>query len=254
MANCGENTNKSQFYVCFVALPYLNKKSQVIGSMISGFDVLKLMEKCGSEEGAPTRRVSVSDSGQYLPELEAAKAKAKADAEARAPKLFDDQLPGYPSAFEWFVVDLRKARKDRYEQQKLAKMNFVRREREAKGKDYDAEAMAEKQFNAFLQEFRPKWIAQHAVDDGEINEKQLRQDAKREFAKNPEDADNEASLYSEAEFKWLRLSERERNYYFRRAQELPLANQRVLNVQRPNPFNPLPFAAFQDLSRDTRFL
>ena len=41
--------------------------------MKSGFDVLKKIELCGSEEGTPSRRVSVCDSGQYIAEYEAAK-------------------------------------------------------------------------------------------------------------------------------------------------------------------------------------
>jgi len=258
MANCGENTNKSQFYICFVATPYLNKKSQVIGSMVSGFDILKTIEKCGSEDGTPTRRVTVSDSGLFSEEFEASKVEAKRIAEEKAPKLFDDQMAGYPSAFEWFVVDLRHARKDRYEQQKLAKQDYVRREKDAKGETYDVEEMQAKRLDTFLQKYRENWIAENKVKlelgDIVVDEKQIRKEGKREFSKNPEDAENEESLYSEAEFKWLRLSEREKMYYMRKAQELPIANQRVLNVTRHNPFNPQPFQAFMDLERDTRFM
>jgi hypothetical protein len=38
--------------------------------MISGFDVLKLIEQCGSEDGTPTRTIKVCDSGEYNPAYE----------------------------------------------------------------------------------------------------------------------------------------------------------------------------------------
>jgi len=121
MANCGPDTNKSQFYISFVALPFLNGKSEVIGEMISGFDTLKLIEKCGSEDGTPQRYIKVCDCGEFKPEFEAEKKRLEEEAQAKIPKLFDDEFSGYPPAFEWFVVDLRKQRKERYEAQRLEK-------------------------------------------------------------------------------------------------------------------------------------
>jgi cyclophilin family peptidyl-prolyl cis-trans isomerase len=44
LANCGPDTNKSQFYICFVATPYLDKKSEVIGEVppLRAFPLIRL--------------------------------------------------------------------------------------------------------------------------------------------------------------------------------------------------------------------
>ena len=49
-----------------------------------------------------------------------------------------------------------------------------------------------------------------------------------------EDASDEKGLYSEARFKWLRLSKREKDYYEAKAAELPMALRRAEHEQSRN--------------------
>lgn len=51
MANSGPNTDGSQFFLTFVATPWLDGKHTIFGEVVSGQDVLKELEKCGSQSG-----------------------------------------------------------------------------------------------------------------------------------------------------------------------------------------------------------
>ncbi|XP_069125760.1 peptidyl-prolyl cis-trans isomerase A-like [Argopecten irradians] len=64
MANCGENTNGSQFFICTVKTPWLDGKHVVFGKLIEGFKTLKEMEKLGSDSGQTRKRVVIADCGQ----------------------------------------------------------------------------------------------------------------------------------------------------------------------------------------------
>mmetsp|Transcript_48742 Transcript_48742/g.145634 ORF Transcript_48742/g.145634 Transcript_48742/m.145634 type:complete len:302 (+) Transcript_48742:54-959(+) len=64
MANSGPNTNGSQFFICTRAAPHLDGKHVVFGKVVSGFEVVEEMEKCGSEDGTTTKRVLVYDCGE----------------------------------------------------------------------------------------------------------------------------------------------------------------------------------------------
>ena len=64
MANAGPNTNGSQFFVTFLECKWLDGKHVVLGEIVQGLEFIREIEKCGSENGIPTKKVWISDCGQ----------------------------------------------------------------------------------------------------------------------------------------------------------------------------------------------
>lgn len=64
MANAGPNTNGSQFFLCTAKTDWLDGKHVVFGSVVEGMDVVKAVEKVGSQSGATSKKVVVADAGQ----------------------------------------------------------------------------------------------------------------------------------------------------------------------------------------------
>merc|ERR1712050_63927 len=64
MANCGPNTNGSQFFLCTVKTDWLDGKHVVFGSVVEGMDVVKQVEAVGSSSGKTSKPVVIADCGQ----------------------------------------------------------------------------------------------------------------------------------------------------------------------------------------------
>merc|ERR1712010_321263 len=64
MANCGPNTNGSQFFLCTAKTEWLDGAHVVFGKVIEGMDVLKKIESFGSQSGKTSKKIIVADCGQ----------------------------------------------------------------------------------------------------------------------------------------------------------------------------------------------
>merc|ERR1711970_540959 len=64
MANAGPNTNGSQFFLCTIKTDWLDGKHCVFGSVVEGMDVVKAIERVGSQSGKTSAKIVVADCGQ----------------------------------------------------------------------------------------------------------------------------------------------------------------------------------------------
>ncbi|XP_011691531.1 PREDICTED: peptidyl-prolyl cis-trans isomerase E isoform X1 [Wasmannia auropunctata] len=66
MANSGPNTNGSQFFLCTARTDWLDGKHVVFGHVLSGLDVVRKVEKCGTKAGTPTQKVVITACGELV--------------------------------------------------------------------------------------------------------------------------------------------------------------------------------------------
>ena len=64
MANCGRNTNGSQFFLCTAVTRHLNGKHVVFGQVVKGYDVVKAVESVGSMGGGTSCKISIEACGE----------------------------------------------------------------------------------------------------------------------------------------------------------------------------------------------
>jgi len=64
MANAGPGTNGSQFFWCTAKTEWLDGKHVVFGQVVEGLDVVKAIEKVGSQSGKTSQAVQIADSGE----------------------------------------------------------------------------------------------------------------------------------------------------------------------------------------------
>jgi cyclophilin family peptidyl-prolyl cis-trans isomerase len=59
MANRGPGTDGSQFFLTFVATPWLDGKHSIFGEVVDGADTLKALEKRGSQSGRTSESLEI---------------------------------------------------------------------------------------------------------------------------------------------------------------------------------------------------
>ena len=64
MANSGPNSNGSQFFITVAPTPWLDGKHVVFGRVLQGQNIVKMIERCGSQDGTPRARVVITECGQ----------------------------------------------------------------------------------------------------------------------------------------------------------------------------------------------
>ena len=71
MANKGKDTNTSQFFITYRAVPHLNKKHTIFGRVIEGLDTLNRLEAVEvDDKSRPTEHCEIEDVVVYVDPFE----------------------------------------------------------------------------------------------------------------------------------------------------------------------------------------
>lgn len=66
MANFGApNTNNSQFFIAMVECPHFDGDNVVFGKVLKGLSMVSVMEDVATDEGLPTKPITIVDCGQF---------------------------------------------------------------------------------------------------------------------------------------------------------------------------------------------
>ena len=68
MANAGQNTNGSQFFITTVVTDWLDGRHVVFGRVTEGMDVVKKIEGLGSQSGKTKGTITIKDCGEIKAE------------------------------------------------------------------------------------------------------------------------------------------------------------------------------------------
>lgn len=64
MANCGPNTNGSQFFITTAVTSWLDNKHTVFGEVVEGMSVVRECESYGSPGGNTRRKIMIKNCGE----------------------------------------------------------------------------------------------------------------------------------------------------------------------------------------------
>ena len=85
-----------QFFITTVVTPHLNGKHCVFGKVIEGMEVVRAIERCGSDSGKPSVPIKITKAGEVAPA--AAKRAAEDSSEHPVAKKMSPGVPEKPAA------------------------------------------------------------------------------------------------------------------------------------------------------------